>query len=511
MLFATERVAMHFVFYPKHEYGCPHVGHCPHLGGASLGWLVEAADQETEWTVSLQRQIDDLRAENTAQFQTITELTARVEQLQAELRAERQKQFKRTAEQPVATEPESPSNESQKKRGAPVGHPGWYRKRPVAYDRLILVPAPRQCARCGGLVKARADRPVHDHLQDWIDGKRVVVCYRHEAGRCRKCRYWCEQAGPGELLRAMIGPSLRAASLFLHYDIGMTTRKVVRAVAGLVQFNFVPASLLRFGAEAARKAQPLAHDVAEKLRACEVNHADETYYRVNGKPAYVWFHGNEDLAHFCITGTRSGKISRTILGTDYQGGLVTDCYSGYDRHGTLLKQKCLSHLKRSAEDWCQRLPKDAAQSRAFFAAVQQWVKRGCRWHRTRKNQTGLANGEEPHWLRLELDRLEQMPTDSDRAARLQKRLRRYYGQWLTFLTHPIISPTNNLAEQAVRALVILRKLTFGSRTKAGAKRLGTLLTVIETAKRQGKNTLNFLAMLLTMPSNEARRAMYART
>jgi hypothetical protein len=38
------------------------------------------------------------------------------------------------------------------------------------------------------------------------------------------------------MLRARIGPNLRAASLFLQYDIGLTTRKVVRAIAGLAQF-----------------------------------------------------------------------------------------------------------------------------------------------------------------------------------------------------------------------------------------------------------------------------------
>jgi hypothetical protein len=57
---------MHFVFYPKHEYGCPHVGHCPHLGGASLGTLVLAADEQTEWTDALWRQIDALREEPAA-------------------------------------------------------------------------------------------------------------------------------------------------------------------------------------------------------------------------------------------------------------------------------------------------------------------------------------------------------------------------------------------------------------------------------------------------------------
>ena len=319
-----------------------------------------------------------------------------------------------------------------------------------------------------------------------------------------------QQLGPDELPRAMIGPNLRAASMFLQYDIGLTTRKVVRTVAGLAQFDFVPASLLRFGKEAAQKANPLAQDVAEKLRACDSNHADETYYRVDAKPAYIWFHGNESLAHFQMSGTRSGQVSRWILGPDYRGGLVTDCYSGYDRHATRIKQKCLSHVKRTAADWRKLLPAEAKHSRAFFDAVTQWVKRGCAWHRKWKRRAGAEKDSQATWLRQELARLESMPTDSDRAARLQKRLRRYHSEWLTFLDHPGVAPTNNLAEQALRAVVILRKLTFGSRTRAGAKRLGTMMTVIETAKRQGKGVLKFLVALFTMPPNQAMRAMYAR-
>ena len=140
------------------------------------------------------------------------------------------------------------------------------------------------------------------------------------------------------------------------------------------------------------------------------------------------------------------------------------------------------------------------------------MKRGCTWNRNGKNRTGAEKEPEAKWLREELQRLQQMPTtaDSDRATRLQKRIRKYSGEWLTFLDHPGVAPTNNLAEQALRAVVILRKLTFGSRTRAGAKWLGTMMTVIETAKRQGKDALKFLYCLLTMDSNRARRAMYTR-
>ena len=229
-----------------------------------MGSVVHAANCNEDQIDLFWRQIDGLRAENTAKYRKIEELTARVEQLERELKAERQKQFKRQKDEPEPGEadlPDAAPSQGPKKRGAPQGHPGWYRKRPVEFDHLVVVPAPCQCPECDGSVKARPDRAVYDHLQeDWIDGQRVVTCFRHEQGRCRKCRRWARQAGEGELLRTMIGPNLRAAGLFLRYDIGLTIRKVVRTMAGLAQFHFVPASLLHFSREAALKAKPLAKE-----------------------------------------------------------------------------------------------------------------------------------------------------------------------------------------------------------------------------------------------------------
>jgi transposase len=504
---------MYFVFYPKHQFGCPHVDHCPHLGGASLGSLVMAAEQQTEWTDALQRQIDGLREEKSAQHRQIEALTTGWEQTKRELKAERQKQFKSTTpEEEVSAAANEPPGES-KKRGAPVGHAGWFRPTPAHIDRTIAVPVPPKCPHCQAPVKARPDLPPYDHLQeDFIEGRSVVTCYRHEEGRCtnRKCRRWARQAGKGEILLAKVGPEMRARGLFLRFDIGLPFRKVVATITGLDCLTFTPAALLGFERQAAEKARPLAQDVARKLRACEVTHADETYYRIDAQPAYAWFHGNEHLAHFFICGTRSGKISRKILGEDYAGGLVTDCYSGYNRHATKLKQRCVEHLKSTAKKWRKVTSEKAAASLNFFDAVIAWTKRCCRWHRRWRNDSGPEKDQEAAWLRAEQARLEKVSLDSDKAQTLQGRIRRYSQEWLTFLDHPHIPPTNNLAEQAIRFLVVLRKLTFGSRTRAGARRMGAMMTVIQTAKRQGRNVIRFLVALCTLTPNQAARAMYAR-
>jgi transposase len=402
---------MLFVFYPKHQYGCPNVNHCPHLGGAALGSLVFAATEQHEWTDSLWRQIDGLRESEAAQARQIKELKEQLEQVKRELKAERQKQFKATTpEEEVPVDADEPPAEA-KKRGAPVGHPGWFRPTPTHIDRTIIVLAPTKCPHCDVAVIARPDLPPYDHLQeDFIDGQPMTTCYRHEEGRCSnpQCRRWVRQPGRGEILRAKIGPEMRARGIFLRFDIGLPFRKVVAAIEGLDALSFTPAALLGFEKRAAEKARPLAHDVALKLRACEVNHADETYYRINGKPACAWFHGNEHLAHFYICGTRSGKISRKILGKDYAGGLVMDCYTGYNRHATKIKQRCVEHLKRSAKNWQKVTPKKATASRQFFDDVRAWTKRCCRWHRRWKVDSGPEKDREAAWLRAEQARLENV-------------------------------------------------------------------------------------------------------
>jgi transposase len=132
-----------FVFCPKHEYACPQVAHCPHLGGAALGTLVLMAEENDEWHEALLRQLTGLRQDNEDKRHKIEELQQQVEQLKAELKAERQKQFRCTQ----ADEKESVEATVQgaRKRGAPLGHPGWFRPTPTHLDRIVPVSAPSSC------------------------------------------------------------------------------------------------------------------------------------------------------------------------------------------------------------------------------------------------------------------------------------------------------------------------------------------------------------------------------
>lgn len=514
---------MSFCFYPRHEYACPHVSHCPHLGGAALGTLVQAADKSGEYLEMLHGQLQNERDSVAKLLSRVELLEQQLEQAKLELRLERQNKFltgraKREAgdEEPAADAGQevdgAPRSAVPGKRGAPLGHPGWFRPTPTQFDRRIDVPAPTACPHCGGRVICDPAAGRSEHVQeDVVNNVYQVVLYRHPVARCRECRRSVQQAGEGELLHSRIGPRLRALALFLRNDIGMSYRKVPRAICEMFDFPFTPAALIGFEKLLSVQAELLANDIAGKIGSSEgAVHADETYWSLNGERAYYWLHGTEKYLHFQFDTSRAGEVSRDVLGEHFAGTLVTDCYSGYQAQVAKAKQKCLAHLARTAREW-QKLTKIGSTAHRFFADVKEFVKRGCEFHRLRAT-TLLPHKEQEAtktWLRGELARLASFPVDHGKAATLQQRIVRHDGEWLVFLDDPRVPPTNNLAERALRPLVVLRKITFGHRTPDGAHRMGRIMTVQETAKLHGHKATDIFYRLFTQPPDEVLKHLYA--
>ncbi len=56
-----EWIPMQFCFYPTLEHACGNVRHCPHLGGAAIGSLVQIANHSGTAIEQLHRQLDGER------------------------------------------------------------------------------------------------------------------------------------------------------------------------------------------------------------------------------------------------------------------------------------------------------------------------------------------------------------------------------------------------------------------------------------------------------------------
>ncbi len=84
-----------------------------------------------------------------------------------------------------------------------------------------------------------------------------------------------------------------------------------------------------------------------------------------------------------------------------------------------------------------------------------------------------------------------VPTTSE-ATNLARRFKKHGASYIRFVTTPGLEPTNNLAEQAIRFVVIDRRVTQGWRSETGQRWLERIWTVIATCPQQGHSVFEFL-------------------
>jgi len=96
--------------------------------------------------------------------------------------------------------------------------------------------------------------------------------------------------------------------------------------------------------------------------------------------------------------------------------------------------------------------------------------------------------------------LENVPSELDENGKelkrgpynMTNRFRKNGKAYFQFITTPGCEPTNNLAELAVRFIVIDRLITQGTRSKKGRESNERLWTVVGTCSIQGRSAFEFI-------------------
>lgn len=498
--------------YPPYGFTCPYTDHCPHLDGLSTTWVFEEYQRGEEVYQEHLRIIDVLNDRLNEALKQVRILEKENGELKAKNTALHRRQFK--ANKAMHSESGSPAG-TRKKRGAPVGHPGWSRATPHRADRTVHVPAPSICPHCGSdnLIPSQE---VSEHLQEDIvlRPRTVVTRYVHGEAYCGHCRRSVVQRGEDELLNASIGPIAKSTAIYLRYRIGMPYRKVQEVFKDLFGLHFVAASAVGFDRQAATKGTAIYEDLREKIKASAVIHADETSWRNDGLGHYAWYAGNPDLAFFHLDRHRSTDVARSILGSRFEGILVTDRYAAYNGANAQARQVCLAHLIRQAQETTRELvlieDRDK-KAEAFCADIASFFSKACRigqefragdlsWNQASHVEKGL----ERELRKLCAPALTYKPAEALRASLMGKD----HTHLFTFLRYPGVQPTNNQAEQSLRFLVIFRKIMFGTRSISGLRTHSVLPSLILTACRQGQNPRAFLHTLLTTDTATAQAALY---
>ena len=187
-----------------------------------------------------------------------------------------------------------------------------------------------------------------------------------------------------------------------------------------------------------------------------------------------------------------GKLSRPVLrGPGPSNGV----WLLGRQFSKALHQTCLAHLLRR----CREMILVAGRGEAEFPRTVQTILQQALQLRDRRQQRKISeHGAAVAQGRLEvrMDRTLERRYRSPQNRRFANHLLREREALFTFLSCPGLEATNWRAEQAIRPMVVTRKVWGGNRTSRGAHTQGILVSILQTCRQQLRSASSILQKLI---------------
>ena len=157
----------------------------------------------------------------------------------------------------------------------------------------------------------------------------------------------------------------------------------------------------------------------------------------------------------------------------------------------MLLQFCLAHLIRDVK-FLTTLPDP--RERVYGERLREALRRLFAVIHRREHLSPKAFQGQLEAARTEVLRCgtQEVP-ETKHSRNLAKRFEKHGESYFRFLTEPGVEPTNNLAEQAIRFVVLDRLVTQGTRSEAGNRWCERIWTVIATCSQQGRSVFDYLS------------------
>jgi transposase len=447
----------------------------------------------------LQAQLDALQARFDA-------LQATVDLLQKQLAAARKDSS--TSSKPPSSDivkppkPPPPPGQARRKPGGQPGHTSHQRV-PFPADRLAGTPRDYLldfCPSCGGdLFLTATAEPIIVQQVEIAAVPLEVHEHRSHPGWCPHCRKEYYAPLPLPIDRGgLTGPRLTTLVAYLkgacHASFS-TIRKFLRDVVGL---TISRGQLSKIVAKVSRALERPYEELFQDLPDQERLNVDETGHKQNGQRQWTWCFRAALYTLFKIDPTRSADVLIDVLGTEFDGVVGCDYFSAYRRYhrefGVVL-QFCLAHLIRDVKFLATLAdPRD----RAYGERLTEGLRRLFGVIHRREHLRAADYQSQLEAARDEMLRVGTQDVPPTRASgNLAKRFAVHGASYFRFITTPGVEPTNNLAEQAIRFVVIDRLITQGTRSDRGNRWCERIWTVMATCGQQGRSVFEYLEAAVT--------------
>jgi transposase len=403
------------------------------------------------------------------------------------------------------------------------------RKRPAPeFERLEVlhdIPDDEKCCPCCGLERKRIGEERSEEIE--VIPARIVVHIhvRPKYGPCPCDDFELSGAKP---IAIAPGPAkIASGSLFSNHTAAFL---LVSKFADGLPFYRQEKVFERMGLSVSRGTMahlairigsalgPVIDLMRRDIRGSPVLRMDETFVQVLKEPgkaptseSRMWvamgYRDGRPILFFIYNDSRSGKVAEAIVGSGFAGFLQTDGYGGYTAIGKrpgIIHVGCWAHIRREFYKLYESDEKTPLVA-AILALIRELytIERRLRdalekgtlsvddFMTERKVKTSIVLAKILAWLH---EQDGSVPPQSALGKAISYALGQY-NRAIRYIEHPLLTPDNNLIENAIRPFVIGRKNWLFCDNPAGAWASSTLYTIIETAKANGHEPYRYLCYL----------------
>jgi transposase len=379
-----------------------------------------------------------------------------------------------------------------KRPGAKPGHPGHRRALAETVTRRVQHPPLERCPDCGGPLC----KPTRHRVRRIEDIPEVFPeLTEHTIPRqwCPACGREVEPVVDEAMPKASLGHAVVTLSAWLHYGLGVTISQVIAVLSHHVHIPLSEGGLVGAWQRLGEVLSTWYDQIGQQVKLSGVLHADETGWRLNGKPHWLWCCTTKGATYYMIDRSRGSPALKRFFTEAFDGVLVTDFWSAYGAVSCWEHQACLAHLLRELAHVDER--DKSRQWRSFSKKLGRLLRDGLRL-KAHPDLPCEQRKRRTHLIDRRLMCLVQWHSSNANVQRLVKRLSRYRDSLFTFLDYEDVPADNNRAEREIRPAVIIRKNSLCNRSEAGAQTQAVLMSIYRTLKARGREPMDTIVAAL---------------
>ena len=267
----------------------------------------------------------------------------------------------------------------------------------------------------------------------------------------------------------------RGAVAALSQRCLLSRRKIQEFLDDWLGLELGTATINRCVHEFGLASEPVVEKLIEEVKAAEIVHLDETPWYQRGALMWMWVAVTATVVVFRIGSRRKEELA-ALIGEAFLGWLVTDGYAAYRDHPR--RQRCLAHLIRKALALAEGCYGGGGFGHALVRDLRRLIERVRDGEGDSKAVKRLMANIK--WA-CQCNRYEIEP----KIRHLAREILNDWDAVMAFVLDPLLPPTNNDAERALRHAVIARRISYGARTDEGSRFYAAGLSVIETCRKRG--------------------------